>query len=340
MWGASVSLRVAHFFSFHSHKAGKGMDLEFHPQGYFPSPFSWLCGPLSHFRCMGEIADIVGERSHLAARVFVFLIFMHCPTLCQPCILLFHFRTLTAAACVVEGKRCCEIFRVFMGTISQCWWLFEFERKTFRMWKFPQYNFILLLFSEEVVAKLFCLILGGSHMWLHTCFRNFFSIECRSIPRARGIILILLIFNTFWPSSSSSICVAWWYFPSDKNTTCVQKFFLYSRFECRELCRCVCCCCVVVYLLDYTFFLVARRRHWCNRQNIIVVFQCYDYNIFSSLANMILICITRMMVLYLVELYFLWKVLQWEGLRDILFSCSITFMCVSYRMLGDIINTL
>lgn len=38
MWGASVSLRVAHFFSFHSHKAGKGMDLEFHPQGYFSLP--------------------------------------------------------------------------------------------------------------------------------------------------------------------------------------------------------------------------------------------------------------------------------------------------------------
>lgn len=29
-------------------------------------------------------------------------------------------------------------------------------------------------------------------------------------------------FYTFCPSSSS-ICVAWWYFPDDKNTTCVQK---------------------------------------------------------------------------------------------------------------------
>lgn len=136
----------------------------------------------------------------------------------------------------------------------------------------------------------------------------------------------------------------------DKNSSaCVRRehfFFLVLAYECRELYRCVCCWFLLPLhddgcILDYTFcFLSGALPTLCNRGRMfIVVFQYYDYNFLSFFK--------RTWFLFVLHTYdgwfytrceffssFWWKVLHTEiggNVRDILCSCSITFMCVSYR---------
>jgi hypothetical protein len=85
-------------------------------------------------------------------------------------------------------------------------------------------------------------------------------------------------------------------------------------------------------ILDYTFyFLVAPTLLLAEYIYCCISLLC-DYNkIFQT--NMILICVTRMMVRVL---YFSRKVLQCAELRDILFSWSIPFMCVSETFIQNV----
>lgn len=244
---------------------------------------------------------------------------MHRPILCQPCIY----------ASLSPWKYISRTLTHRQGYDSMRTWGVKSIIFSFSVWSWGRFiggkNTGYTLFFSNTASSFFettqlCspTSLRSSHKM---CLREFFPF---AFSQSAQVCLKLF---------SKHMCgKAWRYFPFEpndkKNTTCVQNIFSYSRFECRELYRWWLYIRLHVFSYSRDADTVLLAEYYC-----CISLPC-DYNK-NFQTNMILICVTRMMVLY-----FLRKVLQCAELRDILFSWSIAFMCVSYWTLSDIINTL